>query len=110
MKTYYYCIKCSKECDKNICSNQECAEKLKIKFFAADIIDLLKSRMKQEKFYKDIQYFREEYVRTRVIIKDHFDTDIYNKLAYPLTKYPNNVSFTINTDGICPYLSYKCQI
>jgi flavodoxin len=111
MKTsYYYCYKCCKINEKSICSYIDCSSKLQQKFFAADIIEILKAKMQQEQFHKDIKYFREEYATTEGAMTDHYNGDTYQKLAYPITRNPNNLSFTLNTDGIPPYKGSKHQI
>lgn len=103
---YYckYCVGYIEDKTVNICPHQHCKKPFTLKdksyFLEIPVVDQIKNLMAQEGFFNSLQHRFTRDVPDG-IYKDIYDGQLYKSYSSnngPLS-YPENVSFTFNTDG-----------
>lgn len=121
VKRHYYCNFCLAEIDSDmhVCPNSGCLKDLTCKnakgyFLELDVFAQVRNLFSQPDFIRGLEKKSRRQKKNANNYEDIYDGNVYKQLAEnggPLSdKYPYNISFTVNTDGVPIFKSSKISI
>lgn len=121
LRKHFYCSSCMTSLEQNVkvCSNTFCLKDLSKKssksyFLEVPVETQIKNLFKRDTFVHNLSKRFNRIKKCEDNIEDIYDSEVYRCLVVndgPLSqKYPYNISFTLNTDGVPVFKSSKMSI